>query len=97
MRRESTVESLPGLMKYTERQQLWLAEALSDCGSSKFSEKSQTYRMSKRRWEKNSHAGGAFRLIGPLSNSKQFSEDWACSKNSKMNPNNKCTVWGRDL
>ena len=97
MRRESRVELLPGLKNFTEKQQMWLAEALSDCGSSEFSEKSQTYRMSKDQWENGEHAKGAFRLIGPLSNSKEFSDDWACPKNSKMNPENKCTVWGKDL
>ena len=97
MRRESTVELLPGLKNFTEKQQMWLAEALSDCGSSEFSEKSQTYRMSKHQWENGEHAKGAFRLIGPLSNSKEFSDDWACPKNSNMNPEKKCTVWGKDL
>ena len=97
MRRESTIELLPGLKNYTENQQMWLAEALADCGLSEFSEKSQTYRMSKLHWQTGVHAVGAFRLIGPLSNSKQFSNDRACPKNSKMNPENKCTIWGKDL
>ena len=92
MRRESTIELLPGLKNYTEKQQMWLAEALADCGSSEFSEKSQTYRMSKLQWQIGEHAPGAFRLIGPLSNS-----NWACPENSKMNPDKKCTVWGRDF
>ena len=60
--RESTVELLPGLKNFTENQQMWLAEALADCGSSEFSEKSQTYRMSKRQWQTGVHAKGAFRL-----------------------------------
>ena len=97
LRKESKVELLPGLKNFTENQQMWLAEALADCGSSEFSEKSQTYRMSNLQWQIGEHAPGAFRLIGPLSNSKQFSEDWACPENSKMNPDKKCTVWGRDF
>ena len=97
MSRQSSVELLPGLMKYTDRQQMWLATALSNCGGSEFSDKSQTYRLSKRHWENEVHAGRAFRVLGPLSNSKQFSEDWGCPRNSMMNPDGKCTVWGKDI
>ena len=39
------------------------------------------------------HSPPEFRVIGPLSNSEQFSQDWNCPVNSPMNPEEKCTVW----
>eukprot|EP00092_Neocalanus_flemingeri_P023165 GFUD01025119.1.p1 GENE.GFUD01025119.1~~GFUD01025119.1.p1 ORF type:complete len:953 (-),score=164.55 GFUD01025119.1:486-3344(-) len=39
------------------------------------------------------HAPERFRVLGPLSNSKTFSETFECPVGSKMNPVDKCTVW----
>ncbi|XP_050316058.1 endothelin-converting enzyme homolog [Anthonomus grandis grandis] len=43
--------------------------------------------------EKDSHAPAKFRVIGALSNLKEFSEQFQCRLGSKMNPVNKCEVW----
>ena len=96
MTEETIPELLPGL-NFTAKQQMWLAMTISDCGESTFSEESQTYRLTKRDWSRSRHAGDAFRTLGPLSNSAQFSVDWECPKKSKMNPEKKCTLWGKDL
>ena len=39
------------------------------------------------------HSPGAFRIVGPLSNSDDFAKDFKCPKGSKMNPIEKCKVW----
>jgi len=39
------------------------------------------------------HSPARFRVIGPLSNSIEFSEQFECPKGSRMNPTNKCEVW----
>jgi len=40
-----------------------------------------------------SHSPGKFRVLGPLSNSPEFSEIWKCPPNSTMNPSNRCIIW----
>jgi len=39
------------------------------------------------------HAPERFRVLGPLSNSKTFSDTFNCPVGSRMNPAEKCTVW----
>ncbi|BFZ24008.1 hypothetical protein BsWGS_27047 [Bradybaena similaris] len=39
------------------------------------------------------HSPAKFRVIGPLSNSYEFSEVYKCSSKSSMNPKKKCEVW----
>ena len=39
------------------------------------------------------HAPERFRVLGPLSNSPEFSEAFSCPANSKMNPTEKCRIW----
>ncbi|XP_065211506.1 neprilysin-2-like [Planococcus citri] len=39
------------------------------------------------------HSPQAIRVNGVLKNSKEFAEIWKCPKGSKMNPEEKCTVW----
>ena len=40
-----------------------------------------------------SHAPDRYRVIGTLSQSKDFSNDFNCAPNTKMNPANKCEIW----
>ena len=39
------------------------------------------------------HAPERFRVLGPLSNSREFSEAFSCPANSGMNPEEKCRIW----
>lgn len=39
------------------------------------------------------HAPEMFRVNGPLSNMKEFADDFNCPDDSKMNTKEKCNVW----
>lgn len=39
------------------------------------------------------HSLGPIRVLGPLSNSKDFSLSYNCPAGSRMNPEKKCSVW----
>ncbi|XP_044741561.1 endothelin-converting enzyme homolog isoform X2 [Chrysoperla carnea] len=43
--------------------------------------------------EKDSHTPAKYRVIGSLSNFKEFSEQFGCKPNTYMNPESKCEVW----
>ncbi|VEN40265.1 unnamed protein product, partial [Callosobruchus maculatus] len=43
--------------------------------------------------EKDSHSPAQYRVIGALSNLKEFSQEFNCKAGSKMNPAKKCEVW----
>lgn len=39
------------------------------------------------------HSPAQFRVLGPLSNMKDFANDFNCPEGSAMNPSKKCEVW----
>lgn len=43
--------------------------------------------------EKDSHSPAKFRVIGAVSNLKEFSDEFQCKPGTKMNPKSKCEVW----
>lgn len=43
--------------------------------------------------EKDPHSPPKFRVIGPLSNLKEFSNIFGCPIGSPMNPKDKCEIW----
>lgn len=43
--------------------------------------------------DKDQHSPAKYRVIGSLSNLKEFGEEFHCKPGSKMNPKYKCEVW----
>lgn len=83
--RHETEPKLPGL-KYTPEQMFWISAANTWC--SKYRPESLKLRILT-----GYHSPGQFRVWGPMSNSEDFSKDFACPIGSRMNPEKKCKVW----
>ena len=77
--------SLPGL-PYTPRQMLWISMANMWCAKVRPDAR-------KHALMNHVHSLSEFRVIGPLSNSAEFSKDFNCPVGSRMNPVNKCVMW----
>ena len=76
---------LPGL-NFLPRQLFWISSASLWCSK----EQKEYIKMSVL---SSPHSPARFRINGPMSNLKEFAEDWNCAPNSKMNPEKKCKVW----
>ncbi|KAJ8920319.1 hypothetical protein NQ315_011981 [Exocentrus adspersus] len=77
--------ALPGL-NLTHDQLFFLNYAQIWCGSMRPEDALTKVRSSV-------HSPGPIRVLGPLSNSWDFSEAYKCPLGSPMNPTNKCSVW----
>jgi membrane metallo-endopeptidase-like protein 1 len=77
--------ALPGL-KYTHRQLFFLAFAQVWCTNSRAEDNHMSILTDP-------HSLPRYRVIGPISNSREFAEQFSCPKNSLMNPTTKCEVW----
>lgn len=97
-----------GLQKYNPEKIFWLSFAQTYCRlvnlekSSFINYSNQLFSLinsverpakMKNKVETDNHALDRFRVIGPLSNLKEFAETWSCPDNSPMNPKNKCALW----
>lgn len=85
MQDKSEPTSLPGLA-LDHKQLFFVAFAQVWCSS-------VTKEATALQIEKDSHSPAKFRVVGALSNLKEFSEVFKCKPGSKMNPRNKCEVW----
>ncbi|XP_077508957.1 neprilysin-2-like isoform X3 [Amblyomma americanum] len=76
---------LPGL-RYTPHQLFWISAANVWCGK---------YRPEamKLRIMSGSHSPPSYRVIGPMSNTPEFAQEFNCPPGSPMNPAKKCAVW----
>ncbi|KOC65561.1 Endothelin-converting enzyme 1 [Habropoda laboriosa] len=78
-------ETLPGL-NATGKQLFFLNFAQVWCGSMR-------PEATRNKLKTAVHSPGKFRVIGTLSNSKDFAEVFHCPFGAPMNPVNKCSVW----
>ncbi|XP_018323598.2 endothelin-converting enzyme homolog isoform X2 [Agrilus planipennis] len=76
---------LPGL-NMTHKQLFFLAFAQVWCSS-------VTKEATMLQIEKDQHSPAKYRVIGSLSNLKEFSDVFQCKSGSPMNPKDKCEVW----
>ncbi|XP_060528055.1 neprilysin-1-like isoform X2 [Cylas formicarius] len=78
-------DGLPGL-NLTHDQLFFLNYAQIWCGSMRPEDALTKVRSSV-------HSPGPIRVLGPLSNSRDFAKAYKCTTGSPMNPTNKCSVW----
>ncbi|GFR09481.1 endothelin-converting enzyme homolog [Trichonephila clavata] len=83
--RNHAEQPLPGL-PFTSNQLFFVAFAQAWCEIST-PEKESYFVLT------NEHSPDRYRVIGTLSNSKDFAREFKCPLNSKMNPEKKCEVW----
>lgn len=77
--------NLPGL-NFSPKQLFWISLGQMWCSLSREAEMRNTVTTDY-------HSPPRFRVLGPLQNSKEFSQDFACPLESNMNPTEKCEVW----
>ncbi|KAF5283681.1 hypothetical protein FQA39_LY17256 [Lamprigera yunnana] len=82
--RNSVEKTLPGF-KYTTNQLFWISFAQIWCSY-------ESIDVLKIHLD-DPHPPSRLRVIGTLSNSESFAEDFDCPLNSPMNPKQKCKVW----
>ncbi|XP_065355214.1 neprilysin-2 isoform X2 [Calliphora vicina] len=76
---------LPGL-NYSPQQMFWISAAQTWCAKYR----KETLKM---RITTGVHSPNEFRVLGSLSNMKDFSRDFQCPEGTPMNPVQKCEVW----
>lgn len=76
---------LPGL-PYNSEQLFWISAAQTWCSV----ERPEIKRILIAN---DAHAPGQFRVLGTITNSKEFSADFKCAIGTPMNPVQKCEVW----
>ncbi|CAK1547341.1 unnamed protein product [Leptosia nina] len=84
-RHDAAEETLPGL-NHTHTQLFFLNFAQVWCGAMR-------PEAMRNKLKTAVHSPGRFRVIGTLSNSKDFAREFQCPPGSPMNPINKCSVW----
>ncbi|XP_008552123.1 neprilysin-2 [Microplitis demolitor] len=77
---------LPGLERFSPNQMFWISLGQMWCSIQR-PEALNAWLLI------DDHSPGEFRVLGSLSNMKEFSDDFKCPLGSPMNPKNKCAVW----
>lgn len=78
-------QKLPGL-DFTPRQMFWVSSGQIWCG---------LYRkeLMKSLIQSDSHSPNQLRVLGMVSNSKDFAADFNCSPKARMSPQKRCEMW----
>ncbi|XP_017772763.1 PREDICTED: endothelin-converting enzyme 1 [Nicrophorus vespilloides] len=79
-------QRLPGLSDITTDQLFFLGFAQIWCGNS-------TVGALKSKLVDGVHSPNRIRVVGTLSNSKEFADAWGCPAGTPMNPPDKCVLW----
>jgi predicted metalloendopeptidase len=77
--------TLPGL-PYSQEQLFWISSAQTWCSV-------ERPEVKKILILTDNHALSKFRVLGTLSNSRDFPKDFMCALGSAMNPVKKCEIW----
>ncbi|CAH1118459.1 unnamed protein product [Phaedon cochleariae] len=85
MKDKAEPQTLPGI-PLNHRQLFFVAFAQVWCST-------VTKEATNLQIEKDSHSPAQYRVIGALTNLKEFSQEFGCPIGSRMNPRNKCEVW----
>ena len=80
----------------TGRQLFWVGWAQFHCLVDGRYERYTTFEHALKgdKGRKGKHAPGPWRVNTVLSNQKKFAEDFECPVGSKLNPTERCIVWG---
>ncbi|KAK0169102.1 hypothetical protein PV327_002848 [Microctonus hyperodae] len=81
---------LPGFENYTDAQMFYIAFAGVYCEAA-------TVKYKELRDKYADHSPGRWRVIGSISNTKDFAEAFNCPVGSSMNPEKKCNIWQSPL
>ncbi|XP_067118985.1 endothelin-converting enzyme 2-like [Centruroides vittatus] len=79
-------EKLPGLESFTTHQLFFISYGMNWCDS-------KNLNTLKESLMQDDHAPNKYRVLGTLSNMKEFSQVFKCKPNSNMNPTQKCVIW----
>lgn len=74
------------MLNFTPNQLFWISAAQLWCGVTRPEYDTMQYAT-------NVHSPFNYRIIGAFQNSRNFSSDFNCTPNSRMNPVNKCEIW----
>lgn len=85
VQRHGPERRLPGL-RYSGEQLFWWSAASVWCSKTRLEELRQQVVTDE-------HAPDKYRVLGAVSNMREFAKDFRCPKGSPMNPATKCDVW----
>ena len=85
VKRNGPEPRLPGI-KLNQKQLFWVSAANVFCAKHRPEELRKHVLVE-------SHSPAQFRITGPLSNLREFSETFNCPAGAPLNPANKCSVW----
>ena len=85
MKEKPQPPKLPGL-SLTHKQLFFVAFAQVWCSS-------VTKEATQLQIEKDAHSPAKYRVIGALTNLREFGEEFSCKRGSKMSPVERCEVW----